>query len=155
MPRTRNLFDPAAVDPYRISRSGLELFHECPRCFYFDKRLGHARPPGFPFNLNSAVDTLLKREFDGYRRQRKPHPLIRKAGVKAIPFSHPDLEKWRTNFTGVQVLHHPTNLLVTGAVAAIALTQPESGGPKVRAVTGDDASQAIQSMRDLVDSNTR
>ncbi|MEI6448300.1 MAG: hypothetical protein WCO96_10560, partial [Actinomycetes bacterium] len=46
-------------------------------------------------------------------------------------------------------------LLVAGAVSAIALTQPESGGPKVRAVTGDDASQAIQSMRDLVDSNTR
>ena len=34
----------------------------------------------------------------------------------AIPFAHPDLEKWRTNFTGVQALHKPTNMLVTGAV---------------------------------------
>ena len=116
MPRSRNLFDPESTKPYKISRSGLELFHDCPRCFYYDKRIGHARPPGFPFNLNSAVDTLLKKEFDAYRRQQKPHPLMQKAGIEAIPFAHPDLEKWRTNFTGVQALHRPTNLLVTGAV---------------------------------------
>ncbi len=116
MPRGRNLFDPASTKPYRISRSGLELFHDCPRCFYYDKRLGQARPPGFPFNLNSAVDTLLKREFDAFRNQGKPHPLMKKAGIKAVPFAHPDLEKWRTNFTGVQALHRPTNMLVTGAV---------------------------------------
>ena len=29
-----------------------------------DRRLGIAQPPGFPFNLNSAVDNLLKNEFD-------------------------------------------------------------------------------------------
>jgi ATP-dependent exoDNAse (exonuclease V) beta subunit len=36
--------------------------------------------------------------------------------IDAIPFAHPELEKWRTNFTGVQALHKPTNMLVTGAV---------------------------------------
>jgi hypothetical protein len=116
MPRSRNLFDPESTKPYRISRSGLELFHDCPRCFYFDKRIGHARPPGFPFNLNSAVDALLKREFDDFRRRRQPHPLMQQAGIQAVPFAHSDLEKWRTNFTGVQALHKPTNMLITGAV---------------------------------------
>jgi hypothetical protein len=116
MPRNRNLFDPGSSRPYKISRSGLELFHECPRCFYFDKRLGLSRPPGFPFSLNSAVEALLKREFDHYRALRKPHPLMEKAGVCAVPFAHPELEKWRTNFSGIQALHHPSNLLVTGAV---------------------------------------
>ena len=116
MPRGRNLFDPSSTKPYKISRSGLELFHDCPRCFYYDKRIGHARPPGFPFNLNSAVDALLKREFDDFRQRRKPHPLMQQAGIQAVPFAHPDLEKWRTNFTGVQALHKPTNMLVTGAV---------------------------------------
>ncbi len=46
-------------------------------------------------------------------------------------------------------------LLAAGAVSAIVLTQPQGGGPKIRPVTGNDAGQAIQSMRDLVDSNTR
>lgn len=49
---------------------------DCPRCFYLDRRLGIARPPGFPFNLNSAVDALLKREFDRYRAQGVAHPMM-------------------------------------------------------------------------------
>ena len=99
-----------------MSRSKLDLFLECPRCFYFDRRLGVGRPPGFPFALNSAVDHLLKLEFDIHRANRTKHPLIEKYGVDARPVPHKDLEKWRHNFTGVQYLHKPTNFLVTGAI---------------------------------------
>jgi len=60
----RKLFDPDSDKPFALSRSKVELFQDCPRCFYLDRRLGIARPPGFPFNLNSAVDALLKTEFD-------------------------------------------------------------------------------------------
>lgn len=74
------------------------------------------RPPGFPFALNSAVDHLLKAEFDIYRAQDKKHPLIEKYGVDARPVAHKDLDKWRHNFTGVQYLHELTNLLITGAI---------------------------------------
>jgi len=42
-----------------------------------------ARPPGFPFNLNSAVDALLKREFDRYRAQGAAHPLMTGGGLRA------------------------------------------------------------------------
>lgn len=116
MPRSRNLFDPNSSEPYKISRSGLELFADCPRCFYFDKRLGRTRPPGFPFNLNSAVDKLLKREFDAYRDRKHPHPLMIQAGIDAVPYAHPDLEKWRSNFTGIRFEHQPSGFLVYGAV---------------------------------------
>jgi hypothetical protein len=75
------------------------------------------RPPGFPFNLNSAVDALLKTEFDVYREQRIPHPhYMRAHGIDAVPFQHPELDDWRNNFKGVQHLHEPTNLLIHGAV---------------------------------------
>ena len=59
MPRIRNLYDPESVSPYRLSRTKLENFLNCPRCFYLDRRLGVGQPPGFPFNINSAVDELL------------------------------------------------------------------------------------------------
>ncbi len=81
-----------------------------------DRRLGVGRPPGFPFNLNSAVDTLLKKEFDLYRADGRPHPLIEKYGVDALPVPHEELEKWRQNFVGIQSLHEPTNLLIFGAI---------------------------------------
>ena len=60
--KSRNLFDPEKQ--FKISRSGVEQFLNCPRCFYLDKKIGLKQPQGFPFNLNSAVDELLKNEFD-------------------------------------------------------------------------------------------
>ncbi len=114
--RVRNVFDPADDKPFAISRSKIDLFIECPRCFYLDRRLGVGRPPGFPFNLNTAVDTLLKKEFDVHRADGKAHPLMEIAGIAAIPFAHPDLDTWRENFKGVRYLHEPTNLTITGAV---------------------------------------
>ncbi len=114
--RTRNIFDPLSPDPYKLSRSKIENFLKCPRCFYLDRRLGINQPGSIPFTLNLAVDHLLKEEFDLYRKEKKPHPLMLQAGLKAIPFAHPDLDIWRENFKGVQVHHKPTQLLVTGAI---------------------------------------
>jgi len=86
-------------------------------CFYLDARLGVARPPGFPFALNSAVDTLLKKEFDTHRAKGRPHPLMHAYGLKnVVPFSHEELDIWRSNFKGIRFQHEDTNLLVTGAI---------------------------------------
>lgn len=114
--RVKGLYDPKSSELFKLSRSKIDLFLECPRCFYFDRRLGVGRPPGFPFALNSAVDHLLKLEFDIHRKDGTKHPLIEKYGVDAQPVPHEDLDKWRYNFTGIQFLHEPTNFLVFGAI---------------------------------------
>ena len=101
---------------WKLSRSKIDLFLDCPRCFYIDNKLGTGRPKGYPFNLNTAVDTLLKKEFDIHRAAGTKHPLIEKYGVDARPVPHEDLDKWRHNFTGIQYLHKPTNMLITGAI---------------------------------------
>ena len=112
----KKLFDPTSDKPFALSRSKVELFIDCPRCFYLDRRLGIARPPGFPFNLNSAVDTLLKKEFDAYRQRGEPHPLMSGAGLNAVPHAHPQLDTWRMNFKGVRTLHQGTGFELFGAI---------------------------------------
>lgn len=114
--RVKGLYDPNSKEPFKLSRSKIDLFLECPRCFYFDRKLGVGRPPGFPFSLNSAVDALLKKEFDIHRSKGTKHPLIEKYGVDARPIPHKDLAKWRNNFTGIQYLHKPINFLIFGAI---------------------------------------
>ena len=115
--KTRNLFNPEANEPFVLSRSGIDLFTECPRCFYFDKRLGIARPPGYPFSLNSAVDTLLKKEFDSHRAKGEAHPLMKAYKVDAVPYAHEALEEWRDALRrGIRFLHAPTNLMVRGGI---------------------------------------
>lgn len=116
--RTKGLFDPKSAEPFRVSRSKIDLFLNCPLCFYLDRRLGVARPPGFPFNLNTAVDTLLKREFDIHRVLGSAHPLMDAYGLKdVVPFANEKMDEWRDALKrGIAYLHEPTNLRITGGV---------------------------------------
>jgi len=114
--KSNSLFNKESKEPFRLSRSKIDNFLKCPRCFYLDRVLGTSQPPGYPFSLNSAVDHLLKQEFDMHRTGGIQHPLIEKYGVDAKPVAHKDLDMWRDNFKGVQYLHKPTNLYVFGAI---------------------------------------
>ncbi|MGD9954217.1 MAG: PD-(D/E)XK nuclease family protein [Burkholderiales bacterium] len=112
----KRLFDPDLGTPFPLSRTKVDLFLECPRCFYLDRRLGISRPAGFPFNLNSAVDALLKKEFDAHRARGEPHPLMTGAGLNAVPHAHPQLGEWRSNFKGVRTVHEQSGLELFGAI---------------------------------------
>jgi len=114
--RTRNIYSPGQDKPFKLSRSKVESFVNCERCFYLDRRLGINQIPGFPFNINSAVDELLKREFDQYRENAEPHPYMVDAGINAIPYQHEKLDKWRENFVGIQYFHETSNFLLHGAI---------------------------------------
>ncbi len=109
-------YRPGQTAPYKVSRSKIELYMQCPRCFWLDVRLKIKRPDGPPFQINKAIDELFKKEFDSYRLKGQPHPLMVEFGVAAVPFQHDQLGEWRETFTGVVTLHQPTNLHVFGAV---------------------------------------
>jgi len=114
--KKNRLFDRNSQDPFKLSRSKIDLFLECPRCFYLDRCLGVARPDTYPLTLNIAVDHLLKKEFDAHRMDKRVHPFMEQFGIDAIPFDHPQMNIWRENFVGIQYVHKPTNLLIFGAV---------------------------------------
>lgn len=111
------MFDPKSNEPFKLSRTKIELFTQCPRCFYLDSRLGVPRPKGPPFALNSAVDTLLKKEFDIHRVKATRHPLMSVYGIDAVPFKHEKMDLWRDALrNGISTLHKPTNLFIRGGV---------------------------------------
>lgn len=119
--RQIRIFDPKSKETLTLSRSKLELFADCPRCFYMDLRFGISRPSFPPFTLNSAVDTLLKNEFDILRQKGESHQLMKKYKIDAIPCNHPDIPKWRGElpgyfYVGASVIYPPTNFKLTGMV---------------------------------------
>lgn len=120
--RKKNIFEPTSNTSFKLSRSKIDLFLNCPRCFYMDRRLGVGQPPGYPFSLNSAVDTLLKKEFDIHRAAGNPHPLMAEYGIDAVPYQNDKLDIWRDPFQGIQFLHATTNLLITGGVDDVWVT---------------------------------
>ena len=117
--RQQNLYDPSSQNPFRISRSKIDLFLKCPRCFYLDRRLGLGRPSMPGWALNSAVDALLKNEFDLLRKKGEAHKLMKQYKIDAVPFGHPDLAEWRDDvyrYKGASVIHRPTNLEICGII---------------------------------------
>lgn len=118
-------YKPGQKEIYKLSRSKIELFMQCPRCFWLDAREKIRRPSGPPFNINKTIDELFKKEFDSYREQKKPHPLMSKNNIQAIPFAHEHLDRWRHNFTGVGTDHKPTNLHIYGAVDDVWVNDDE------------------------------
>ncbi|HVO86532.1 MAG TPA: hypothetical protein VMT23_02250, partial [Candidatus Binatia bacterium] len=106
-------YKPGQKEVYKLSRSKIDLFVECPRCFWLDARLKISRPSMPGFTLNIAVDELLKKEFDLLRKQGKQHPLQKEYGIEAKPVDHDKLNVWRYNFKGVEAIHKPTNLRIT------------------------------------------
>ncbi len=109
-------YRPGQKEAFKLSRSKIENFIRCPRCFWLEARLKIKQPSSPPFLINSAIDELLKAEFDTYRAKDQQHPWQIEFKVDAKPFRHEHLERWRHTFTGVQHLHQPTNLLVFGGV---------------------------------------
>jgi CRISPR/Cas system-associated exonuclease Cas4 (RecB family) len=115
--RKSNLYDLKSKYPFRLSRSKIDLFLNCPRCFYLDRRLGVGQPPQMPFNLNSAVDKLLKKEFDIHRAKGSAHPLMKTYGIDAVPLQHAKMDEWRDALRGgITYIHPKTNFLVTGGI---------------------------------------
>lgn len=100
----------------KLSRSSLKLFQDCPRCFWLDLHHKIKRPPSFPYTLSSAVDFLVKQEFDKYRREGTLPPVLARHSIKGKLYAGKELPVWRENFKGVQYFDEDLNALLYGAV---------------------------------------
>lgn len=123
---SKNQYRIGQSEPYPISRSKIDDYVKCPRCFVLDRREWIKPPSGPMFTLNSAVDGLLKKEFDVHRANQTVHPAVAELGFGFIPADRPEMDDWRNNRKGVRVLHEPSNLEVFGAIDDL-WCNPEDG----------------------------
>lgn len=105
-----------AMTDFKLSRTGLEDFIKCPRCFKLQRGMGLKGLRMVPLTLAVATDALLKNEFDLVRESGDSHPLWERERLDVRAYAHPDLELWRNNFKGIRVLHEPSGCTVYGAV---------------------------------------
>jgi len=118
MARHRGTYNPDNDIPYEVSRSRIESFIRCPACFWMNRVKG-IKFPGMPgFLLNTATDTLLKKDFDHYRKLQKPHPFMIKNGLEhLVPYYHDDFEQWTKSLQlGFRTEHQSTNLIIGGGL---------------------------------------
>jgi CRISPR/Cas system-associated exonuclease Cas4 (RecB family) len=144
-------------EKWRLSRSKIDFFIECPRCFYIDNKLGTKRPSMPSFNLNIAVDELFKKEFDEFRKAGKKHPIMDEYNIDAVPYKHADIDIWRDNFEGLSCVHEKTGLVVSGAIddvweassGELIVVDYKSTSKEGKIVTLDDSSWSDQYKRQI------
>lgn len=113
----RSRYKKGSKELFSISRSKIERFTECPRCFWLECVHGIARPDMPSFTLNNAVDELFKREFDIHRAEGSKHPLMEQYGIDAVPFKDERMDAWRDALKrGVQYEDHKRGLLLRGGI---------------------------------------
>jgi CRISPR/Cas system-associated exonuclease Cas4 (RecB family) len=115
--RKSSFYDKKSNTPFKISRSKFSNFLSCKRCFYLDRVIGLKEPSMPGWALNIAVDELLKKEFDQYRKEQKPHPIMLKHKLDYVPYQHKDLDIWRNSLKGGISYHdEKTNLILHGGI---------------------------------------
>ena len=75
--RKNSYYQKGSNEPFTISRSKFSDFIDCKRCFYLDRVKGLKEPSMPGWALNTAVDELLKKEFDYHRKKKSAHPIMK------------------------------------------------------------------------------
>ena len=110
-----------------LSRWQLSLFTECPRCFWLVNRCGIKLPKSLPFALNSAIDGLLKTEFDTHRAAGTLPAILSALQGRAALFTDAEtLQTWRNNFRGLRWTDPTTGHTLFGAVDDVLAFQDGS-----------------------------
>ena len=88
------------LTPFGISRSKLDLFFDCKRCFYLDQKFGIKRPHGTSLVINNFVVNNFKTSLNKYRISQ----IIPESNLickKLIPSNHRLLPSWNDQFKGI------------------------------------------------------
>jgi hypothetical protein len=101
----------------QLSPNSLNLFLECPLCFWLEKNSGIKRPLAYPYEFNKKMDELLKEEFDLYRKKDLEHPLFGENNINAKLFKNQKLlNQWRSNLAGIRYFDQDLEATLFGAV---------------------------------------
>ena len=75
----------------------------------------YPRPGGPMSYIPTAIDLLLKKEFDIHRLNETVHPYCEDHSLSLIPFKHDNIEEWQNNRKGIGIITN-TNLIIYGAI---------------------------------------
>ncbi len=117
----KKLYSSNSSRPFKLSRTKIDLFFECKRCFFLDQKFGIKRPHGASLVLSNRIVEDFKKELNVCRVERNIHSKVKELNKNLIPIIHGNLEEWKSSFKGASFLHDATNLLIYGIIDDIWL----------------------------------
>lgn len=111
----------------RVSPSSLNLFLECPRCFWLQMNEGIHRPRGIFPSLPGGMDSVIKVYFDKYREKGKLPPEIEGKLKGELVHDQTLLNRWRNWRTGLEYKDNGTGAVLFGALDDCLVHSTSSG----------------------------
>lgn len=113
---------------YHISWSDINLFLDCPRCFYNKKKLNIKRPGMDPnsFRLSNAVDNLRKEECDFCFDFETPLKIMEKNEINVVPYERKYVLQWRRSYYdggGIGFKNMDNNLHLLGSIDDVFINE--------------------------------
>ena len=112
----KKVYSSNSSKPFKLSRTKIDLFFECRRCFFLDQKFGIKRPHGTPLVLSNRIVEDFKKELNTCRAERVIHSKVKELNKNLIPTSHNNLEEWKSSFKGATFHDDSTNLLIYGII---------------------------------------
>ena len=103
-------------DKIVLSPSALNLFLECPKCFWLEKNRKIHRPSGAFPSLPSGIDSVLKKYFDKFRSAGKLPPEIDGKVEGKLLDDLKFLREWRINMKGIRWFDEKLDAELMGAL---------------------------------------
>jgi len=100
----------------RLSPSSLNLFNDCPRCFFMEKVNGIKRPRGIFPSLPGGMDTIIKNYFDGHRAKGTLPPEIDGKISGTLFADQYKIQRWRNWRTSDLKYTDPHGHVLNGAI---------------------------------------
>ncbi len=111
------------LTPFTISRTKIDLFFDCQRCFYLDQRFGIKRPHGTSLVINKFVVNHFKNILNEFRINQNIFPDSAKINKKLIPSNNTFLEDWTHPFKGISYIEKKTNFKIKANLDDIWICQ--------------------------------
>lgn len=101
----------------KLSSSSLNLFLECPACFWLEKNKNIKRPVEYPYLFNLELDRILKQEFDYHRKTNDLPSVLSENKIKAKLFENQKmLNQWRNKSIGLNYFDEKLGVVIFGTI---------------------------------------
>lgn len=122
--QVKSRYKPNSGKKTRLSRSQIEAFISCPTCFWKSHKKGIKAVPSPGFSLNSAVDALVKKEFDIYRKTKEtPEIFVENSLSYLKAYDHELMDTWVNVFKGISYYNEKQNIEWYGGVDDVLLNE--------------------------------
>jgi hypothetical protein len=102
---------------FKLSPSALNLFLDCPRCFWLERNKDIKRPRGIFPSLPGGMDLVIKKYFDRYRVKKEMPPEVKDKLPGKLFSDMGTLEKWRSwSQTNLMYEDNIINATLSGAL---------------------------------------